>query len=107
MSNVEQFERVVTEAGAKALSIKRGPKGAERLIIQTPGGLITREVPLSGNLGKDIQDAVTTANEIVEDAKSLTARPARYLSTTPGSKAAWSAKTYGPSVSRSAWFVTG
>jgi hypothetical protein len=45
MSNVEQFENVVTEAGAKALCIKRGPKGAEWLIIQTPGGLITREVP--------------------------------------------------------------
>ena len=33
----------------------RGPKGTERLIIQTPGGLITREVPLRGDLGKDIQ----------------------------------------------------
>jgi hypothetical protein len=83
MSNVEQFENVVTEAGAKALCIKRGPKGAEWLIIQTPGGLITREVPLRGNLGKDIQDAMTTANQIVAHAKSLTAKPARYLSTGP------------------------
>ena len=46
MSNVEQFERVVTEAGAVAMRIMRGPRGAERLVIQTPGGLITREVPL-------------------------------------------------------------
>jgi hypothetical protein len=94
MSNVEQFERVVTEAGAKAMRIQRGPKGAERLILQTPGGLITREVPLSGNLGKDIRDAVTTANQIVADAKSLTAQPARYLSTAAGPKAAGPAKRY-------------
>jgi hypothetical protein len=84
MSNVEQFESVVTEAGAKAMRFQRGPKGAERLILQTPGGLITREVPLSGNLGKDIRDAMTTANEIVADAKSLTAQPARYLSMAAG-----------------------
>ena len=46
MSNVEQFEKAVTEAGAQATRIMRGPRGAERLVIQTPGGLITREVPL-------------------------------------------------------------
>jgi hypothetical protein len=45
MSNVEQFEKVVTEAGAVAMRIMRGPRGAERLVIQTRGGLITREVP--------------------------------------------------------------
>ena len=94
MSNVEQFASVVTEAGAKALGIRRGPNGAERLIIQTPGGFITREVPLRGNLGKDIQDVMATANEIVANAKSLRAEPARYLSPTPGSKAAGPGKTY-------------
>ena len=36
MSNVEQFLTVVTDAGAKAISITRGPRGAERLVIQTP-----------------------------------------------------------------------
>ena len=80
MANVEQFERVVIEAGAKAMRIMRGPKGAERLVIQAPGGLITREVPLRGDLGKDIQAATTSAQEIVASAKSLTANPARYLS---------------------------
>jgi hypothetical protein len=94
MSNVAQFASVVTEAGAKALSIKRGPNGAERLIIQTPGGFITREVPLRGNLGKDIQEVMATANEIVANAKSLRAEPARYLSPTPGSKAAGPGKIY-------------
>jgi hypothetical protein len=79
MANVEQFERVVIEAGA-AMRIMRGPKGAERLVIQAPGGLITREVPLRGDLGKDIQAATTSAQEIVASAKSLTANPARYLS---------------------------
>jgi hypothetical protein len=88
MSNVEQFEKAVTEAGAAALRIMRGPKGAERLVIQTPGGLITREVPLRGDLGKDIQDATTSAKEIVASAKRLTAEPARTLSTTRGPKAA-------------------
>jgi hypothetical protein len=80
MANVEQFERVVTEAGAVAIQIMRGPKGTERLIIQTPGGLITREVPLRGDLGKDIQAARISAQEIVASAKSLTANPARHLS---------------------------
>jgi hypothetical protein len=80
MANVEQFERVVTEAGAVSMQIMRGPKGAERLVIQTPGGLITREVPLRGDLSKDIQAATTSAQEIVASAKSLTANPARSLS---------------------------
>jgi hypothetical protein len=87
MSNVEQFEKAVTEAGAVAMRIMRGPRGAERLVIQTPGGLITREVPLCGDLGKDIQAAATSAKEIVAGAKSLTAEPARNLSTTRGPKA--------------------
>ena len=80
MSNVEQFERVVTEAGAVAMQIMRGPKGTERLVIQTPGGLITREVPLRGDLDKDIQAVTISAQEIVASAKSLTAHPARNLS---------------------------
>jgi hypothetical protein len=80
MSNVEQFEKVVTEAGAVAMRIMRGPRGAERLVIQTRGGLITREVPLRGDLEKDIQAATTSAREIVASAKSLTANPARNLS---------------------------
>ena len=61
MANVEQFEKVVTEAGAVAMRIMRGPRGAERLIIQTPGSLITREVPLRGDLGKDIPAAAISA----------------------------------------------
>jgi hypothetical protein len=80
MSNVEQFERVVTEAGAVAMRIMRGSRGAERLVIQTPGGLITREVPLMGDLGEDIQHATTSAQEIVASARRLTAAPATSLS---------------------------
>jgi hypothetical protein len=92
MSNVEQFEKVVTKAGAEAMRITRGPKGAERLIIQTRGGFITREVPLRGDLDRDIQDATASAKEIVASAKSLTAEPARNLSTTRRPKAAEAAK---------------
>jgi hypothetical protein len=88
MSYVEQFEKAVTEAGAVAIRIMRGPRGAERLIIQTPGGLITREVPLRGDLGKDIQLAATSAKEIVASAKNLTSAPARNLSTARGPSAA-------------------
>jgi hypothetical protein len=80
MSNVEQFEKAVTEAGAVAMRIMRGPKGAERLIIQTPGGLITREVPLRGDLANDIQAAAISAQEVVASAKRLTAPPATSLS---------------------------
>jgi hypothetical protein len=88
MANVEQSEKAVTEAGAAALRIVRGARGAERLVIQTPGGLITKEVPLRGDLGKDIQDATTSAKEIVATAKRLTAEPARNLSTARGPSAA-------------------
>ena len=80
MANVAQFERVVTEAGAVAMRIMRGPREAERLVIQTPGGLITRDVPLRGDLDKDIQAAATSAKEIVASAKRLTADPSRNLS---------------------------
>jgi hypothetical protein len=84
MSNVEQFEKVVAEVGAEATRIERGPKGAERLIIRTPGGLITREVPLKGDLGKDIQDATAAAKQIIASARSLTAKPASNLSWSRG-----------------------
>ena len=79
MSNVEQFEQAVTEAGAVATCIMRRPNGSERLIIQTPGGLITREVPLRGDLGQDVQAATTSAKEIVASARHLTSPPARNL----------------------------
>src|ERR1700733_12194697 len=77
MANVEQFEKAVTEAGAVAMRIMRGTRGAERLVIQTPGGLITREVPLRGDFGKDIQAATTSARKIVASAKRPAAAPAR------------------------------
>jgi hypothetical protein len=80
MANVEQFEEAVTEAGAEVVRIMRGPRGVERLVIQTPGGLITREVPLRGDLGKDIPAAAISAKEIVASAKRLTAAPATSLS---------------------------
>ena len=79
MSSVEQFEEAVAEAGAVATRIMQGSRGEERLVIQTPGGLITREVPLRGDLGKDIRVATTSAKEIVASAKSLTTSPARAL----------------------------
>jgi hypothetical protein len=80
MSHVEQFEKAVTEAGAVALRIERKPQGDERLVIQTRGGLITKAVPLKGDLGKDIQDVTAAARQIVASAKSLTAEPAKNLS---------------------------
>ena len=92
MSKVEQFEQVVTEAGAVAMRIMRGPRGAERLIIQTPGGLITKEVPLIGDLGEDLPHAATSAGEIVASAKNLTAEPARSLSSSQATRAARSVK---------------
>ena len=79
MSNVEQFEKAVTDAGAVAMRITRRPNGSERLVIQTPGGLITREVPLRGDLGRDVQAATTSAKEIVASARHLTSPPARNL----------------------------
>jgi hypothetical protein len=93
MSNVEQFEQAVTEAGAVALRIERKPQGEDRLVIQTRGGLITRAVPLKGDLGEDIQDATAAARQIVASAKSLTAEPARSLSMPQPLKAAATATT--------------
>ncbi len=80
MSEVEQFEKAINEAGAVAMRIMRRPKGAEWLVIQMPGGLITREVPLRGDLDKDILAAATSAREIIASAKNLTSKPARNLS---------------------------
>jgi hypothetical protein len=88
MSNVEQFEKAVTEAGAVALRIERKPPGQERLVLQTRGGLITKKVSLKGDLGKDIQDATAAARQIVASAKRLTAEPAGNLSMSPGPKTA-------------------
>ena len=79
MSNVEQFQKAVTDVGAVAMRIMRQPNGSERLVIQTPGGLITREVPLRGDLGQDVQAATTSAKEIVATARHLTSPPARNL----------------------------
>ncbi len=79
MSNVDQFKNAVTEAGAEATRIERGSGRAERLVINTRGGLITKEVPLAGDLDKDIQNATSAARQIVASAKVLTAEPARKL----------------------------
>jgi hypothetical protein len=79
MSNVEQFQKAVSDAGAVAMRIMRRPNGSERLVIQTPGGLITREVPLRGDLGRDVQAATTSAKEIVASASHLTSPAARTL----------------------------
>ena len=79
MSNVQQFEKAVADAGAVAMRIMRRPDGSERLVIQTPGGLITREVPLRGDLGQDVQAATTSAKEIVASARYLASPPARNL----------------------------
>src|SRR6476660_6893743 len=79
MSNVEQFEKAVADAGAVAMRIMRRPDGSERLVIQTLGGLITREVPLRGDLGQNVQAATTPAKEIVASARYLTSPPARNL----------------------------
>ena len=49
MSNIEQFRTAVIAAGAEARCIERGrPGGAERLVINTLGGLITKKIPLKG-----------------------------------------------------------
>ena len=80
MSNVEQFKKAVADAGAVAIRVIRRPDGSERLVIQTLGGLITREVPLRGDLSQDVQAATTSAKEIVASARYLTSPPSRNLS---------------------------
>jgi hypothetical protein len=80
MSNVERFKTAVTAAGAEAKGIERGPGGAERLVIATIGGLVTKEIPLQGELDKDIENATLAARQIVASAERLTAEPATKLS---------------------------
>ncbi len=80
MSSIEQFRTAVIAAGAEARGIERGPGGAERLVINTLGGLITREIPLKGERDKDIETVTSAARQIVASAKSLTAAPATKLS---------------------------
>jgi hypothetical protein len=92
MENLELLKKAVTEAGAEAGGIERGPRGAERLVIRTLGGLITIGVPLKGELSRDIENATVAANRIVASAKVITADPARHLSITQGQRAATSAK---------------
>ena len=80
MSNIEQFRTAVIAAGAEARCIECGPGGAERLVINTLGGLITKQIPLKGELDKDIESVTSAARQIVASAKSLTAEPATKLS---------------------------
>jgi hypothetical protein len=86
MENLEQLKKTVTAAGAEVAGIERGPNGAERLVIRTPGGLITIGVPLKGELDRDIENAAAAASKIVASAKILTAGPARHLSVALGLK---------------------
>jgi hypothetical protein len=84
MENLEQLKETVGAAGAEVAGIERGPKGADRLVIRTQGGLITIGVPLKGELGRDIETAATAASKIVASARILTADPARHLSASLG-----------------------
>ena len=79
MSNIEQFRTAVIAAGAEVRCIEQ-PGGAERLVINTLGGLITKQIPLKGELDKDIESVTSAARQIVASAKSLTAEPATKLS---------------------------
>jgi hypothetical protein len=80
MSNIEQFKIAVIAAGAEAKGIERGPGGAERLVINTLGGLVTKEILLKGEFDKDIENVTSAARQIVARAKILTAEPATKLS---------------------------
>jgi hypothetical protein len=86
MENLEQLKKAVAEAGAEVAGIERGPNGAQRLVIRTPGGLITIGVPLKGELSRDTENATAAADKIVASAKVLTADPARHLSAASGQK---------------------
>ncbi|MGD0108979.1 MAG: hypothetical protein ABSC06_33850 [Rhodopila sp.] len=83
---IEQFKTVVIAAGAEAKCIERRPGGAERLVINTFGGLVAKEIPLKGELDKDIENVTLAARQIVATAKSLTAEPATKLSRTAVTK---------------------
>jgi hypothetical protein len=80
MSHLDQFKTVVMAEGAEAKRIDRGPGGMERLVIATFGGLVTKEIPLEGELDKDIGTVTAAARQIVASAKRLTAAPATKLS---------------------------
>lgn len=79
MSNVDQFKTAVIAAGAEAKRLEREPGGAERLVIATLGGLVTKAIPLKGKLDIDIDTVAFAAREIVASAKRLTAEPATTL----------------------------
>jgi len=79
MSNVAQFEKLVSEVGAVANYIARGPKG-EELIISVSGGLITKASPLHGRFDEDAANVTAAAERMVITAKMLTSQPARHLS---------------------------
>jgi hypothetical protein len=49
MENLLRLNKAVTEAGAEVAGIEHGPEGAERLMIRTPGGLVTVGVPLKAS----------------------------------------------------------
>jgi hypothetical protein len=79
MSNVEQFEKLVSETGAVANHIAHGPNG-EELIISVRGGLITKAIPLHGRFDEDAANVTAAAERMVITAKMLTSQPARFLS---------------------------
>ena len=79
MSNVEQFEKLVSEAGAVVNHIAHGPKG-EELVISVRGGLITKAIPLHGKFNEDAANVTAAAERMVITAKMLTGQPARHLS---------------------------
>jgi hypothetical protein len=87
MSNIEQFKTAVIAAGAEAKCIERRPGGAEWLVINTFGGLVTKEIPLKGEVDKDIENVTFAARQIVASAKNLTAEPAMKLSRAAVTKA--------------------
>ena len=78
MSNVEQFARLVADAGATVDRITRGPRG-ERLTISVRSGLITKEIPLRGEFSADAATVTAAAEQMVMAVKMLTGEPARNL----------------------------
>jgi hypothetical protein len=50
--------------------------------------LITKEIPLKGELDKDIENVTSAARQIVTSAKSLAAEPATKLSSRPAAASA-------------------
>ena len=57
------------------------------MIINTFGGLVTKEIRLKGELDTDIENVTFAARQIVASAKSLTAEPATKLSRTAATQA--------------------